>query len=220
LSIRHAAKGRKRLAAAPAAVLLAVLSLGASLSDAARMHRSFEAFKRALAERDGGAAVALLSAASLEEWAAERQLALHGSRGAIEALPPGRRLAVLALRHAQPVFLLRGGPPSELVAAAVRAGLADPEVLDAVELGDIARLAADRASGLVLAAGLPSGFRAGFVLERGAWCLDLPSSLASAGRVVTQTARATGLDETAVILNLIAAASGEPVSEAIWKPLL
>jgi len=220
LSIGHGAKGRKRLAAAPAAALLAALSLGASLSDAARMHRSFDAFKRALAERDGGAAVALLSAASLEEWAAERELALHGSRSAIEALPPGRRLAVLALRHTQPIFLLRGGPPPELVAAAVRTGLADPALLDAVELADIARLAAGRASGLMLAAGLPSGFRAGFVFERGEWRLDLPSSLASAGRVVTQTARATGLDETAVILNLIGAASGEPVRPSIWSPLL
>ena len=213
-------KGRKRLGAALAALLFTAVSAGAALSDAARMHRSFDAFKRALAERDGSAAVALLSAASLEEWAAERELALRGTRSAIEALPAGRRLAVLALRQAQPVFLLREGRPAELAAAAVHAGLADRAALDAIELGDVARLAADRASGLVLAAGLPSGFRAGFVLERGAWCLDLPSSLAAAGRVVSQTARATGLDETAVILNLIAAASGEPVSEAIWRPLL
>ena len=148
MSIGHGAKGRKRLAGAPALALLAALSLGAALSDGARMHRSFDAFKRALAERDGGAAVALLSAASLEEWAA------------------------------------------------------------------------DRASGLMLAAGLPSGFRAGFLLERGEWRLDLPSSLVSAGRVVSQTARASGLDETAVILNLIGAASGEPVGPSIWSPLL
>jgi hypothetical protein len=165
------------------------------------MHRSFDA-------------------ASLAEWAQERNLALHGSRAEVEALSPGRRLAVLALRHAQPVFLLREGSPTELTSAAVRAGLLDRAALDAIELGDVARLAADRASGLVLAAGLPSGFRAGFVRERGSWCLDLPSSLAAAGRVVSQTARATGLEETAVILNLIAAASGEPVSEAIWQPLL
>ena len=220
MSIRHAAKGRKRVGAALAGMLLAAAPALAALSDAASMHRSFDAFKRALAARDGQAAVALLSAASVAEWARDRDLALHGSRADVEALPPGRRLAVLALRHAQPVFLLREGPPAELASAAVRAGLVDRAALDAVELGDIARLAGDRASGLVLAAGLPSGFRAGFVRERGSWCLDLPSSLAAADRVVSQTARATGLAEDAVILNLIAAASGEATSESIWRPLL
>ena len=220
MSIRHGAKGRKRLGAALVVALLAAAPALATLSDAASIHRSFDALKRALAARDGDAAVALLSTASLAEWAQDRELVLHGSRAAVEALPPGRRLAVLALRHAQPVFLLRDGAPSELASAAVRGGLVDRTALEAIELGDVARLAADRASGLVLAAGLPSGFRAGFVREHAAWRLDLPSSLAAAGHVVSQTAQATGLGETAVILNLIGAASGEPTSEAIWQPLL
>jgi hypothetical protein len=220
LPIRHGAQGRKRLGVALAAAALTALAASAQLSDAALVHRSFEAMKRALAERDEAAALALLSSGSLSEWARDRDLALHGARAEVEALPPGRRLAVLALRHAQPVFLLRDGSPPELAAAAVRAGLVDRSALDAIDLGDVARLAGNRASGLVLAAGLPSGFRAGFVRERGAWCLDLPSSLAAADRVVSQTARATGLDENVVILNLIGAASGETVGDVIWKPLL
>ena len=138
----------------------------------------------------------------------------------MRALPPGPRLAVIALRQAQPVFLLRDGTPPELVAAAVRGGLADRDALDALELGDVAQLASGRASGLVLAVGLPSGFRVGFARERGAWRVDLPASLESAGRVVTQTARATGASEDAVIVSLIAAASGRPVGKQVWSPLL
>jgi len=164
--------------------------------------------------------VALLSAASFAEWERERRLALHGSLDEVQALPPGPRLAVLALRQAQPVFLLRDGTPPELVAAAVRSGLADRDALEAIELGDVAQLAEARASGLVLAAGLPSGFRVGFVRERGGWRVDLPASLDSVGRVVSQTARATGASEDAVIVSLIATASGRPVGKDVWSPLL
>lgn len=77
-----------------------------------------------------------------------------------------------------------------------------------------------RALGQLYAAGLPSGFRAGFVREAGAWKLDLPVTLTGVGRVVSQVARTTGASEDAVIVNLLAAATGEPVGGAVWRPLL
>jgi hypothetical protein len=208
---------RSRLLRLALAALL--LTAAAAPSAAVLARRSFDAFKRALAERDGEAAVALLSTPSLAEWERERHVALHGSPDEVHALAPGPRLAVLALRHAQPVFLLRDGTPPELAAAAVRSGLADREALELIEISDIAARG-DQASGQLTASGLPSGVRAGFVRERGAWKLDLPASLDAAGRMVAQTARATGSSEDAVIVNLIGAASGERVGDEIWQPLL
>src|SRR4030095_5445924 len=98
---------------------------------------------RALGDRDADAGVAVLSAASLDERRRTRALALDGKRNEVEALPTGRRFAVLA----------RG---------AIEAGLADREGLSRIELGDVV-VQGERASGQLFAAGLPSGFRAGFV---------------------------------------------------------
>jgi hypothetical protein len=199
-------------------VLLAPAAAGARPAEDVR--RSYAAFERALVARDGPGAVALLTEASLDEWARLRALALRGSLAEVEALAPGPRLAVLALRHQAPVWLLREGPPRELAAQAVRAGLVDRAAAERVELADVAVVDRRRALGQLYAAGLPSGFRAGFRHEAGAWKLDLAATLDGVGRVVSQVARTTGASESAVIVNLLAAASGEPVGGEVWKPLL
>lgn len=200
-------------------VLLAPLAVAAA-RPAEQVRSSYDALARALVARDADATLALVSEASITEWARLRALALRGSLTEVEALAPGPRLAVLALRHQAPVWLLRDGPPRELAAHAVRAGLADRRTAAQVSLADVAVLAPTRALGQLYASGLPSGLRAGFVREAGAWKLDLPTTLEGVGRVVSQVARTTGASESAVIVNLLAAASGEPVGGGVWKPLL
>jgi hypothetical protein len=206
----------------PALLVLALLAplLLAAARPAAEVRRAYAAFAGALAARDAERALAHVSDGSIAEWARLREVALRGSLGEVEALAPGPRLAVLALRHHAPVWLLRDGPPRELAAQALRAGLADRRAVERVELKDVAVLDPARALGQLYATGLPSGFRAGFVREAGAWKVDLPVTLEGVGRVVSQVARTTGADESAVIVNLLAAASGEPVTGAVWRPLL
>jgi len=201
-----------------ALVLLAPLAASARPADEVR--GSYAALERALVARDAEGTVSLLTAASLDEWARLRALALRGSVGEVEALAPGPRLAVLALRHQAPVWLLRDGPPRELAAHAVRAGLVDRAAAQRVELADVAILDPRHALGQLYAAGLPSGFRAGFRHEAGAWKLDLGATLDGVGRVVSQVSRTTGVSESAVIVNLLAAATGEPVGGGVWRPLL
>jgi hypothetical protein len=202
-----------------ALALLASLSLAAARPvDQVRL--AYGSLERALVARDADGALALVSDASLAEWARLRQVALRGSLAEVEALAPGPRLAVLALRHQAPVWLLRDGPPREVAAHAVRAGLVDRRAVEQVALADVAVLDPARALGQLYAAGLPSGFRAGFVREAGAWKLDLPVTLDGVGRVVSQVSRTTGASESAVIVNLLSAATGEPVGGAVWRPLL
>jgi hypothetical protein len=197
----------------------APIAAGGAGSDRALVLRCYEAFERALVARDGEAAAALLSEGSLREWERDRRLAQHGSIDEVEALPAGSRLTVLSLRHAAPAFLRREGSPPELVAHAVRAGLADRAAVDTIEIRDVA-VRGQRASASVLAVGLPAaGLRLGFVREQGAWKLDLPSSLDSIGRLVAATARATGTNESAVIVSWIAALSGRSVGAEVWQPL-
>jgi hypothetical protein len=130
----------------------------------------------------------------------------------------GRRLVVFALRHREPAFLARDGDPRELAAHAIRAGLADREGLARIELGDVV-VRDGRASGVLYAAGIPSGFRAGFVREEERWKLDLPLTLDAVGRMVARSAAAADSSEDAVIAGLLYLASGERPTTRIWRPL-
>lgn len=201
-------------------IALASIPLVASArpSDRAQVQATFQEFVRALGDRDADAGVAVLSAASLDEWRRTRGLALDGKRSEVEALPAGRRFAVLALRHHAPPFLAKDGSSDELARHAIAAGLADREGLSRIEFGDVVVQKA-RASGQLFALGLPTGFRAGFVRERGRWRIDLPATLDSAGRVVTQAAKASDSPENAVIAGLLFATSGERPTAEIWKPI-
>jgi hypothetical protein len=190
----------------------------AELSDAALVKQSFARFVAALGARDADAGARLLSAASFPEWQRLRALALHGVRAEIAAQPPGRRLAVFALRHYAPKFLARDGTPHELVGYALAAGMADRSSLASIELGDVVAKGA-RAAGHLFASGLPSGFRAGFAREDDVWKLDLPATLDAAGRVVTRSADASGSSEDSVIAGLLLLGSGERPTAQIWEPL-
>ncbi len=187
-------------------------------SDRADVDAAFAAFVRALGNRDADAGVAVLSSASLDEWSRDRALALQGPRREVESLPTGRRLAVLALRHHAPRFLAADGAPDELARHAIAAGLADRDSLSRIELADVV-VRGERASGQLVAAGLPSGFRAAFVRERGRWRVDLPGTLDAAGRVVAQAAKASDASENDVIAGLLLLSSGERPTTEIWEPL-
>ena len=188
-------------------------------SDTAQVRQTFVRFAAALAARDADAGQRELSMASFAEWERDRELALHGPRAEVAAQPAGRRLVVLALRHHAPKFLSREGSPRELVANALGSGIADRESLAMIELGDLA-VQGDRASGQLFASGLPSGFRAGFVREDGAWKLDLPTTIDAAGRVVTRAAKSAEASEDSVIAGLLMVSSGARPTARIWEPLV
>jgi len=187
-------------------------------SDAAQVRQSFARLAAALAARDADAGLHVLSIASLLEWQRDRELALHGARAEVAAQSPGRRLVVMALRHHAPKFLSRDGSPRELVGYALGAGMASRDLLAMIELGDVA-VKGERAGGQLFASGLPSGFRADFVREDGAWKLDLGASIDAAGRVVTRAAKAADASEDSVIAGLLMVSSGERPTTRIWQPL-
>ena len=187
-------------------------------SDAAQVRQSFARLAAALAARDADAGLHVLSIASLLEWQRDRELALHGARAEVAAQSPGRRLVVMALRHHAPKFLSRDGSPRELAGYALGAGMASRDLLAMIELGDVA-VKGERAGGQLFASGLPSGFRADFVREDGAWKLDLGATIDAAGRVVTRAAKAADASEDSVIAGLLMVSSGERPTTRIWEPL-
>lgn len=201
-------------------LIAAALASIAAARPGLEIRRAYEALEQAIVLRDANVALTRVSAASLDEWARLRQLALRGSRDEVEALAPGPRLAVLGIRHVAPIWLLRDGTPRDLASHAVRAGLADRRAVDRIDLADVAVLDRRRALGQIYAAGFPSGLRIGFVREQEHWRLDLESTLAGVGRIVSQVARSTGLSESRVILNLLEAVTGEAATNSVWRPLV
>jgi hypothetical protein len=201
-----------------ATVLVSATARAARPSDRKQVHAVFRQFVRAVADRDGAAGTSLLSKASFAEWQRTRKAAFTGTRAEVAALSPGRRLLVFALRHHRPPFLQQAGTPRELGAHAIASGLADRDSLARIELADVV-VRDDRAVGSLIVAGLPSSFRAGFVREDGVWKLDLPATLDSAGRVITQAAAASGGTEDSIIAGLIYASSGERPTTRIWEPM-
>ena len=190
----------------------------AAASDVAQVRQTFARFVAALASRDADAGQRELSMASFPEWQRDRELALHATRTELSAQPPGRRLVVMALRHHDPSFLSRDGSSRELVGYALGACIVDRKSLAMIELGDVA-VKNDRAGGQLFASGLPSGFRAGFVREGGAWKLDLPTTIDAAGRVVTRAAKSAEANEDSVIAGLLMISSGARPTARIWEPL-
>jgi hypothetical protein len=218
--VRSGLRGRVFLAWALVGSLAAgAVPLRATASEERAVHDAFTSLVAALAARDGDATWAHLSGATRVEWARDCEVALHGNVDTVQALPPGPRLLVLALRHGAPAWARTSGTPRELADRAVHAGLVDGRAAHAVDLADVA-VQGDRASGVLFVSGLPSPFRAAFVREDAAWKLDLPGTLALAGRVLTRAARSNGTDESAVIVNLLAAVSGRPVGVEAWRPLV
>jgi hypothetical protein len=192
--------------------------LRAAASEERAVHDAFTSLVAALAARDGDATWTHVSDATWVEWGRDCAVALHGNVDAVQSLAPGPRLLVLALRHGAPAWARTSGTPRELADRAVHAGLVDGRRAHAVELGDVA-VQGGRASGVLFVSGLPSPFRAVFVREEAAWKLDLPGTLEVAGRVLSRAARSNGTDESAVIVNLLAAVSGRPVGVEAWRPL-
>ena len=198
--------------------VLAETPARAAPSDAAQVRQTFARFVAALASRDADGGQRELSMASFPEWQRDRELALHATRAELAEQPPGRRLVVMALRHHAPRFLSRDGSSRDLVGYALGSGIADRKSLAMIELGDVA-VKNDRAGGQLFASGLPSGFRAGFVLEGGAWKLDLPTTIDAAGRVVTRAAKSAEASEDSVIAGLLTVSSGARPTARIWEPL-
>lgn len=188
-------------------------------SDATQVRQTFVRLIASLGARDADAGQRELSMASFAEWERDRELALHGTRAEVAAQPPGRRLVVMALRHHEPKFLSRDGSSRELVGYALGSGIADRNSLAMIELGDVA-VTGEKAAGQLFASGLPSGFRAGFVREDGAWKLDLPTTIDAAGRVVTRAAKSAEASEDSVIAGLLMVSSGARPTARIWEPLV
>jgi hypothetical protein len=209
----------RRVAALLAALFLAIAALPAmAAGPTAAVERGFEAYKSALAKRDGARAASAVSENSLVYYDRMRKLALSAPRSEMEELEGTERMLVLGLRHQAPHALLVSGKPEDLVAYAVNAGLVSETGVAKTELGEVT-IQGDLARGWIVVDGKPTHGVLQFALEDGEWKFDLEFAMQSSAGLIAALARQSGMSEDDVIIELLSRGSGKPVGPEIWKPL-
>jgi hypothetical protein len=187
-------------------------------NDPEAVRRDFTAYKNALIDRDGAAAVKLVSANSFRKYDQLRQLALSATREELDKLSDVDRMFALSMRLRTPRELLRSGSPEDLIAHSVSSSKAGSSV-ERAELGDI-----DFESGLASAQirmgvrPVPGTFQ--FRQEDGRWKFDLEHALDMSRGTIKAQAGQKKISEDELILQMLAAADGKPVGPEIWKPLV
>ena len=185
--------------------------------EAEAVRAAFESYRRALIEEDGEAAANRVSANTLEAYQGFRDLALSGSRSALEALPMVHRMQVLLFRHRIAPDALEAMTGRAAFAHAVDEAWVGSGGIDRLEVHHVS-VRGDEAVANVGVGPRPSPDLFRFQREDGEWRLDLMPSLRSAEGALQQMAAARGVEENEFLLGMIGAMSGEAVTEALFEP--
>lgn len=200
-----------------AAVLAACLLLvaGCARDDTARVRATLDAYRDALATRDGEAAAALVDGATLAYYDRVRRLALTADASRLRGAPVGLLLQVLTLRLDAGERRLAGGDGATALALLVaqgRAGRVRQAPLQAVTVDG------DRAQGVQrLAGGVELRWR--FVRERGRWRVSLVEPLRRAEAMLERLMARVSLDNEQFALRVLERRLGHRVPERVWHPL-
>ena len=159
-------------------------------------------YLQAVRQRDGAAAAATVTAATLARYDGLRDAALHADRAVLERLPLTDQLTVMVWRARVPVAVLRGGDARALLASSVEVGLngdgTSSGLADAVPDGDIA-------VGHYLRGTDGSMATVRFRRESGVWRLDLRSLLDAAEAATTRQWTQSGLVRGEFVARALAA---------------
>ncbi|MBI3782738.1 MAG: hypothetical protein HY270_04980 [Deltaproteobacteria bacterium] len=177
----------------------------------------FRSYKEAVLKGDGRAAAATLSQRTVDWYRESQELALHGTKTAVQQLEPLKRFQVLAFRYRMEPELLRKMSPSEVIGYAVEQGWMSKAALERTDIGQI-KISGDRAEGTITLDGKPSDQQYDFVREQGEWRFDQIPLLASGNAQISAAAAQRQMTEDQLILALIEAFSHKKVGDDIWNP--
>jgi len=182
---------------------------------ASRVRERFRAYKEALQQRDGTAAVPLVSGASIGFYARCRDLALTASEEEVRELGFSERFTVLSFRHRSDAEELRAMSPTEVFAYVIDHGwTADIEDVRIAEV-DVngERAVAQLADAWNDEPGLP------YVREDGEWRLDLVRLIELTDDQMDALAESSGTDQDDQILSTLELLTGTAPTADIWEPL-
>ena len=190
----------------------------ASPADDAAVRGTFEAYRRAVLEADGEAALAAIDRNTIEYYGRMLDLARRGDEPTVRGLSLIDKILVLSLRHRLPREVVLAATPESIFIRAVEEGWIGKEGVVRTELGTI-RVRDATATAAVLSRGKETPLSFAFHKEAGAWKLDLTSVMSMVEAPLKRMLEGIAPTEDEAVVILLESASGTKVTEQVWKPL-
>jgi hypothetical protein len=189
------------------AVLASLACLGATV--ASGPERIAAEMRTAIIARDAEAVMGCLSAHAQQRYRDLYRIARAGDGAAASALAPDERALVGVLRRRAGRELQASADLDAFLAAALVRGDSDTSILERIALAGTRATRGGGAQAFVVRDGVPTGVQVAFVREKGIWRVDRVGSPLLDPLALRLASAATGLDEDAVVDQLIARIAGD-----------
>jgi hypothetical protein len=196
----------------------AVMFLTGCNDDTTQIRTCFAEYERALVDRDGRAAIDIVSDSTIDYYDDILAKALDDSPEQVRALGVLDRLQVISLRHRMPAERLRRMEGYELFVHSVDEGFISRITLGEGSIGDVT-VTGDSATGVYLLDGRPTTFEWGFVREYETWNVDVMSLRPLYESALKRMIRESGMSANEFIIMSLEEATDRGVRLNIWQPL-
>ena len=179
---------------------------------------AFEEYQAAAIASEGEVAAARLADTVDAFYDSARKQALTAQAEELSAQPVHVRLTVLLMRGSVPAPVLRSGSPSDLVVAAIDAGLVGEAGLSQLKLDQVT-VTGDSARASVLVQGQPAPFQLAFLRQEGRWTLDLVPLINLGQAALEQGAKQQGISIDELIDRTLEQKYGSDKAARLQEPL-
>ncbi|MFI6833084.1 hypothetical protein ACIBG5_38625 [Kribbella sp. NPDC050241] len=192
-------------------------TLSGSAADKAAVTEAFSSYREALLAKDGKTVAALLTAESLEYFAATRKLALTAPESYLRRARMSDQLAVIFLRATVPVEHIRGWSTTQLVIHAVQRGQLNAAAVERMSAGPV-EVAGDIGTVSMTLDGKESGVSLTFYRESGQWKFRLIPLLEAAENALRARVEEQHITERRLVDQSLAATLSPEELRAAWLP--
>lgn len=200
-------------------VLICFCSCGRSTVevDKQAVRNCFKEYTAAVVNKNGEAAVKMISTKTRDYYTGILSLALKGSEPEVRSLRPIVMMAVLNARHSINPNELRRMTVDDLLIFGTNQRWIGKEGVKDLTIGEVS-IFGDRAVGKVLDEGRETALSYTFLREHGGWKLDLVSHFDQFDQNLRSLAQTRNVSVMELIFANLEAINGKKVSEDIWKP--
>jgi len=191
-------------------------------SEESAIRTCFKNYQAAIAKKDGNAAAALISKASLKYFGSILNLALNADESKLRQQGFYRKTMALLVRHEAPdIYQQLGGNTnaSRFFALVVSNGWGGEIGSPTLELGKIRKEVDIIASAPAVLNGQETPARFVFELERDGWKFSLLDVIIRVDQLTKEKQKSSSVSEDDAIIQTLEKRSGRTVSKDIWKPL-
>ncbi|MEM0965481.1 MAG: hypothetical protein AAGJ81_04965 [Verrucomicrobiota bacterium] len=202
-------------------VLLFALFVTGCSSDPenASVKQAFEDYKSAILNDDAETAYGLVNENTKAWYGETLDRVLTSNRDQIMELGVLDKIQVILIRHRVPREEILQMTPESLFKYAASRGWVGKNSVSGLGIGKI-DVQRDFATGVVRTNGEDSPIRFHFYKEDGVWRIDLTELNKWGEAALITQIKQSRQDELDYIFTLVQFASGKPVQESIWKPLI